>query len=46
MIQIAIVEDDRNYVKTLNRYIKKYEEESKIRFNVHNFEDGEDIVED
>ena len=46
MIQIAIVEDDRNYGKTLNRYIKKYEEESKIRFNVHNFEDGEDIVED
>jgi DNA-binding LytR/AlgR family response regulator len=46
MIQIAIVEDDKHYGKLLNRYIEKYQEESGIRFHVHTFQDGEDIVED
>ena len=46
MIQIAIVEDDKNYSETLNNYIKKYETESGLKFNIHNFGDGEDIVED
>jgi DNA-binding LytR/AlgR family response regulator len=46
MIQIAIVEDDRHYGKTLSRYIEKYAQESGERFKVYFFEDGEDIVED
>jgi DNA-binding LytR/AlgR family response regulator len=46
MIQIAIVEDDDHYVKLLNRYIEKYQKESGIRFCVHTFADGADIVED
>jgi DNA-binding LytR/AlgR family response regulator len=46
MIQIAIVEDDDHYVKLLNRYIEKYQTESGIRFCVHTFADGADIVED
>lgn len=45
MIRIAIVEDDKNYVEVLKRYIARYEEESKNRFSVTVFQDGEDIIE-
>lgn len=45
MIRIAIVEDDKNYIETLKKYILRYEEESNQRFHVMTFQDGEDIVE-
>lgn len=45
MIQIAIVEDDRNYADTLVKYMKRYEEESSHRFQIFTFADGEDIIE-
>lgn len=45
MIRIAIVEDDKNYAKVLQKYITRYEEESSQRFQIIAFEDGEDIVE-
>lgn len=46
MIKIAIVEDDDNYAKTLERYIKRYEEETTERFSIIRFGDGEDIAEE
>jgi DNA-binding LytR/AlgR family response regulator len=45
VVQIAIVEDDRHYGKVLSRYIEKYSDESGVKFKIHFFEDGEDIVE-
>lgn len=45
MIRIAIVEDDKNYVETLRRYIGRYEQESGHRFRIFTFRDGEDIIE-
>ncbi len=45
MIQIAVVEDDKNYAESLIKYIKRYEEESGQHFQVFQFEDGEDITE-
>jgi DNA-binding LytR/AlgR family response regulator len=44
MIQIAVVEDEKYYGRLFKRYINKYGQENGIRFNVHYFEDGEDIV--
>ncbi|MCR4674535.1 MAG: LytTR family DNA-binding domain-containing protein [Lachnospiraceae bacterium] len=46
MIQIAIVEDDKNYAASLKKYILRYEEEHQNRFNIEWFEDGEDIAEE
>jgi len=46
MIRLAIVEDDDNYASTLEKYIHRYEEESGEKFQVHRFQDGEDITED
>ncbi len=46
MINIAIVEDDKKYSETLQRYIMRYDQESGTRFNLSVFEDGEDVVTD
>ncbi len=46
MIQVAIVEDDKNYAASLKKYILRYEEEQNIKFSVEWFEDGEDIAEE
>lgn len=46
MINIAIVEDDKNYAQKLETYIRRMEEEHHQRFNVFFFQDGEDIVSD
>lgn len=46
MIQVAIVEDDKNYAASLKKYILRYEEEQNIKFLVEWFEDGEDIAEE
>ena len=45
MVRIAVVEDDRNYADILKKYISRYEEESDQHFQVYEFQDGEDIVE-
>lgn len=44
MVRIAIVEDDKNYVEVLKKYILRYEAESGRKFQTLVFEDGEDIV--
>ncbi|MCR5716552.1 MAG: LytTR family DNA-binding domain-containing protein [Lachnospiraceae bacterium] len=46
MIRIAIVEDDHNYAKTLEKYIQRFEDESKLQLQIERFEDGADIAED
>lgn len=46
MIQVAIVEDDKNYAASLKKYILRYEEEQNTKFSVEWFEDGEDIAEE
>ena len=46
MIQIAIVEDDKNYASSLKKYILRYEEEQNVKFSIQWFEDGEDIAEE
>ncbi|MCI5699428.1 MAG: LytTR family DNA-binding domain-containing protein [Lachnospiraceae bacterium] len=46
MIRIAVVEDDKEYRKVLDEYLKQYEKESGTKIRIQYFEDGEDIVED
>lgn len=46
MIRIAVVEDDKEYRRTLDTYLKQYECEHGIRFQTVFYEDGEDIAED
>lgn len=46
MIRIAVVEDDFVYQKQLNAYICDYERASGENFQVTNFVDGIDLVED
>lgn len=45
MIRIAVVEDDSIYQKQLNTYISDYERSSGETFQVTNFMDGLDIIE-
>lgn len=45
MIRIAVVEDDKGYTETLQKYIARYETECKQRFQIYTYQDGEDIVE-
>jgi DNA-binding LytR/AlgR family response regulator len=45
MIKIAIVEDELTYRKQLNTYIRQYEAEKGEEFQIVNFSDGLDIVE-
>ena len=44
MIQVAVVEDDPFYRKTIMEYLEKYENEFSTRINITVFTDGEDIV--
>lgn len=44
MITIAIVEDDRYYADQLLKYLRRYETEEKVKFNISVFEDGDEIV--
>ena len=45
MIHIAIVEDEMNYVRTLEDYIQRYRQEKQEEIRVSIFADGEDITE-
>lgn len=44
MIQIAIVEDDANHAEILQNYLKRYEKEHSVSFQIHLFQDGLDII--
>lgn len=46
MINIALVEDDENYVKNLINHLKTYEKECDENFNISVFTDGEEILMD
>ena len=46
MIQIAVVEDDPHYRKTITDYLERYESESKTKMNISVYVDGEDIIKD
>lgn len=45
MVHIALVEDDARYREEILEYLKKYEEESKEKFQISVFTDGNEIVE-
>ncbi len=45
MIQIAIVEDEREYSEQLKEYLEKYQSELKESFQIMLFSDGDEIVE-
>ena len=44
--RIAIVEDDKDFRGELEKYLNKYSEENKLNFQIIQFEDGADIVND
>lgn len=46
MIRIAFVEDDENYRKQYSEFLKRYAAESKQHFDITEFTDGDEIVED
>ena len=46
MIRIAIVEDEASYVQTLEGYLKRFERENDVSFQISVFYDGVDIVSD
>lgn len=46
MIQIAIVEDDKNHAEILKTYLQRYEKEHSVAFQIHQFSDGLDIITD
>ena len=46
MIKIAIVEDERDYVRQLIDYLKRFEEEAGYSFDMHTYSDGDAFVSD
>ncbi len=46
MVNIAIVEDEQKHVEILKNYLKQYSEEHKTDFNISEFSDGMDILDD
>ena len=44
MIRIAIVEDEKEYVDLLRKYLERYEKENDVRFQISTFTDGLDIA--
>lgn len=46
MIRVAIVEDEAAYIDTLKGYLKRFEEEQQVSFQISVFFDGLDIVSD
>lgn len=46
MYHIAIVEDEKEFRDQLRNYLKYYESEFHIEFQISEFEDGEDILRD
>lgn len=43
MIRIAIVEDEDSYVQVLTGYLKQYETEHSLSFQISVFHDGLDL---
>lgn len=46
MYRIAIVEDDREFIKELQEYLKQYEQENGQEFEISVFYDGAEVLED
>lgn len=46
MFRIALVDDDEQHLQTMRTYINRYEEEENIHFNVTEFHNGLNFVED
>lgn len=46
MIQIAIVEDEKEYIQILEGYLSRFSTENEIPFQISTFRDGIDIVTD
>ena len=46
MYRVAIVEDDKNFREQLQKYLKVYGEENQITFQISEFSDGIQIIED
>lgn len=46
MVHIAVVEDDSGYREKILNYLKEYEQESKERFHISVFTDGNEIAEE
>ena len=46
MYHIAIVEDEREYAEQLCKFLKQYEEEKNVKFEVTFFYDGAEILKD
>lgn len=45
MISIVLVEDDRCSTEQLKEFLRQYEAEEKLKFNITTFSDGDEIVE-
>lgn len=46
MIRIAVVEDDEQQRERLEQYLRRYESENNVRFQITSFADGIDILDD
>ena len=46
MYRIAIVEDERNDAEKLNNSLKQYLEKNNISASIHNYSDGDEIIEE
>lgn len=46
MYHIAIVEDEKEFCEQLQSYLKQYEEENQLQFQISTFCDGAEILED
>lgn len=46
MYHIAIVEDEKEFCEQLQSYLKQYEEEHQLQFQISTFCDGAEILED
>lgn len=46
MIRIAIVEDDTQHRVRLEQYLRRYEQENNLRFQITSFQDGIDVLDD
>ena len=45
MYRVAIVEDEEEFREQLQLYLKQYETENQVSFQISLFEDGADIIE-
>ena len=46
MVKVAIVDDEKIICIELTKLLKKYENEHKTVLEIHNFNSGEDLIDD